>query len=129
MFRVSLIALPALILSHTLSAQHTSGPRYGKGCGIAGIDPDLRYAVESLITYQDTATIQEWLHDTDPVVQAYAVESLIRLQRKGMELSDAASARIATLRRSKRLVTVCSGCMHWEMPLNDAVNMFTEQDH
>lgn len=129
MFRALFAVLPALMLSYALHAQHASVPRYGKACGIAGIDPDLRYAIETLINYKDTATIHEWLHDTDPVVQAYAVEALIRLQRNGLGFFEAVAARVATLKRSKRLITVCSGCLHWEMPLNDAVNMFTEQDH
>lgn len=113
---------------HEVRAQFPGGPRYGKGCGIAGVDPDQRYAMETLIEYRDTAGIFGWLHDKEPVLQAYALEALIRLQRKGLVVPRRELARMATLKRSKQMVSVCSGCSTWEMPLNEAVEMFTKTE-
>ena len=124
MRRALLISFSLACLHHGSIAQFADEPRYGQGCGIAGVDPDQRYAIETLIHYKDTAGIFGWLHDKEPVLQAYALEALIRLQLDGLSVPESESHRMDTLRRSKRLVHVCSGCSHWEMPLAEAVKMF-----
>ena len=102
------------------------GPPYGKGCGIAGIDPEPRISIETLVHFRDTADIFGWLHDSDPVYQAYAVEALIRLQRSGLVIPDTELSRIEKLRMSTKKVYVCSGCTHFEMPMKDALEMFLD---
>lgn len=126
--RFQFIGFATICVSLRLTAQFSEGPRYGKGCGIAGVDPDQRYAIETLIHYKDTTGIFGWLHDKEPVLNAYGLEALIRLQRDGIAIPEKERLRMTTLRRSKRLVQVCSGCSHWEMPMSEAVEMFVGKE-
>lgn len=89
------------------------GPPYGRACGIVGVDPQPRTVIETLIHCSDTTRILNWLHDSDLVYQAYAAEALIRLERSGMVIPPAEKIRLEKLKKSKRMVYVCSGCSHW----------------
>jgi len=102
------------------------GPSYGKGCGIAGVDPEPRTSIETLIHFKDTIGIFRWLHDSDPVYQAYTVEALIRLQHSGLVIPDIELSRIQKLSVSTTKVYVCSGCTHFEMPMKDALGMYLD---
>lgn len=117
---LSLLAGPGRLASAQFPGP-PEGPPYGRACGFVGVDPEPRTAIETLIHYKDTTGIFSWLHDTSAVYQAYGAEAVIRLQRGGMSIPARELDLVDALRRSRRMVHVCSGCTHWYMEVGQAL--------
>jgi hypothetical protein len=101
-----------------------SKPVYGRNCGIVGEDPAPRTQLEGLLLYRDPTGVVGMLFDKDPVFQVYGAEGVIRLQRSGMTFPENVVKRVEALRQSKKKINVCSGCSHWEEPIDTALGMF-----
>jgi hypothetical protein len=105
-----------------------SGPIYGSGCGITGVDPEPRTIIDELIQRKDTAVIFEWLEDKHAVYQTYAAEAIMRLQRKGMPIPPEQLLKVEMLKNSVEKIYICSGCTHWFEEMGVALSRFSERD-
>ncbi|HMU12732.1 MAG: hypothetical protein JST41_12075 [Bacteroidetes bacterium] len=101
------------LLAFAQGVQLPQGPPYGCACGFVGVDPEPRTTIEALILRRDTAGIFSYLRDTSAVHQAYGAEAVIRLSRAGMAIPKHVLVIADDLRKSDRMVYVCSGCIYW----------------
>jgi len=117
-FLVGWWPLPAQ--DHSLPTEQ-DGPVYGSKCGYGGAEPLERILLERLVRSKDQERILGMLKDSSYVIQAYGTEGVIRLQQQGVSFSEATISRIAKLRKSKVLISTCSGCMFQQLPLGLAL--------
>lgn len=117
-FLVGWWPLPAQ--DHSLPNQQ-DGPVYGSICGYSGAEPLERILLERLVRSKYQERILSMLNDSSYVIQAYGTEGVIRLQQQGVSFNEATLTRIAKLRKSKVLISTCSGCMFQLLPLHLAL--------
>lgn len=117
-FLVGWWPLPAQ--DHSLPTEQV-WPVYGSICGYVGAEPLERILLERLVRSKDQERILGMLNDSSYVIQAYGTEGVIRLQQQGVSFNQATLTRIAKLRKSKVLISTCSGCMFQQLPLSLAL--------
>lgn len=119
-----LLGLSSAIFSFSLSeGEHLRIQKqaYGSNCGLAGTDPILRNEMNLIIAAEDTVTLNKWLTHSELVRRAYAVEAFWNLQIQGMTINESQIELIRKIKKSKKNIWTCSGCMFMEQSLESAL--------
>ena len=65
-----------------------------------------------------------WLNSNSKEIRVYGAEALIRLQDIGVVLSEQQIIKIKKLKRSRRKIKTCSGCLVDRTRIKDALSGF-----
>ena len=98
---------------------------YGRSCGRAGIDPDLRVELENLVRNEDVATLILWLDNDLLSKRIYATEGLIRLHNSGIQLTQEQINRIKNIKQLDVKIWTCSGCEYWRDSVKSLLKDYT----
>ncbi|MCB9263349.1 MAG: hypothetical protein H6607_13335 [Flavobacteriales bacterium] len=96
--------------------------RFGKKCGINGIDPDHRLKMEKLVTSKDTATLIKWLKSATAEIQLYALEGILTLESQGMIFDQKVQNIVELIKNKQGTAFTCGGCIHY----NDSISHLVE---
>ncbi|OFY83682.1 MAG: hypothetical protein A3F72_12775 [Bacteroidetes bacterium RIFCSPLOWO2_12_FULL_35_15] len=94
---------------------------YGKRCGNGAQPPKYRVLCETAIKTQNLDLLNSWLRCPTIEKQAYAIEALIRLEEKGLILTDKQKQLIKIIKKKKERIIVCSGCRHYSKKIRRAL--------
>jgi hypothetical protein len=95
---------------------------YGAGCGIAGVDPEYKMLLDTLIVNRRVDVLRKWLTSADAEKQLYAIRGYRVLTRLGHELTREEARVLTMVRKKKGNVYTCSGCAYWASPFQQEVS-------
>lgn len=94
---------------------------YGNHCGIAGTAPEYRVKLEELIAQKDTAQLVQWLKSATIEIQLYAIDGILTLKDEGVNFNPEVYELIDSIEKKEGTAFTCSGCIHWNEPINEIV--------
>ncbi len=97
---------------------------YGNRCGFTGVETPYRTKLNQIVQARDHVKLNEWLVSSYPELQAYAVEGLYLLKKKGLELSEKQLSLTQALKKDLSQINVCSGCIFSNDWLQSALQDF-----
>lgn len=96
---------------------------YSLGCGETGSDLPLQ--AKQMLRWVETGNLRklvEWVKSPNFELQAYAVEGLIRIRKKGIQLDKKVLEMIDHLKKRNSIILHCSGCIYGlQTPLNNLI--------
>ena len=95
----------------------------GRVCGRAGKDPDGLSAIRVLAKYKRYDLISKALNGNNFEGKVYAAWAFLKLQKRGVKLSEAVKKVIEGLRNSDRRARTCMGCLLTEEKIMDILNL------
>ncbi|GEM_PF-3552348 len=96
---------------------------YSMGCGETGNDLPLQ--AKQMLRWVETGNIRklvEWIKSPNFELQAYAVEGVTRIQKKGIQLENKVLEIIDHLKGRNSIILHCAGCIQGlRTPLNNLI--------
>ena len=97
---------------------------YGFRCGIDGVRLDGRLLLDEMVRQRDTIMLNQWLQSPLAGRQAYAVDGLYQLNKRGIWLSAQQKKRIKAIQSRDAAVNFCAGCNYSIKRLKDVTKSF-----
>lgn len=85
---------------------------YGASCGFAGSDPEYRVALNTLVKERDLYALKQWLSSAHAELQLYAIEGILILKQRGMEVDERTLNLIDEVGKKEGNAYTCSGCFY-----------------
>lgn len=101
---------------------------FGSHCGIDGMDPEYRYAMNELVESKDTKTLTKWLKSTTVEIQLYAIDGILTLKRTGLSFDKEVLDLIDIISKKEGTAYTCSGCDHWNQPISEIVEEIKKEN-
>lgn len=93
----------------------TTSLTYGKACGIVGVDPKGRVAIDNLLEAKRIDLIKEVLYSENVVGKIYAIQVMTKLANSGkVNLNEKDKLIFHEISQSNVLINTCSGCLVYQ---------------
>ncbi len=89
---------------------------YGDYCGLAGIMPPYRAALNKMIQQKEISELRKWLKSANAEKQLYALEAYKQLIEQDYSISEEELRVITVLAQKKGFVNTCGGCSRLPLP-------------
>lgn len=86
---------------------------YGFGCSDGGgFYPKEAKSMLAFVENKNTKNLTSWLRQISPELQAYAIDGLYQLQKRGIEISNANNQLVQHIKSRNTEIYHCSGCLY-----------------
>ncbi len=86
---------------------------FGHWCSIGGSPPDYCYEMLDLVNKRKKEVLKNWLLSFDPEIQAYGIEGIYYLERKGVPINEQEFMIINQIKKTNNMLIKCEGCFFY----------------